>query len=229
MRDDNWLERVTKATSNIKKQLTNFNAKNAEKQEVWKEQALTDAQDIVDWKAGNNILGLKANVDPYYDAQERLLEKSNFDWSDPVKMAQFGWSGVAGGSNSSWWKSIISIGSKGVGIIGGAATTGGTSALIQVGSIGASFEADKSAGSDENNIESSDRVSQRLSSSLHAAGSYEDFLKEGEQALLSKPVNVNAKYLFRDYEGTTPRNLLKKLSDDKKKEFIMDAFLSGIW
>lgn len=229
VRDDNWLERVTKATSNIKKQLTNFNAKNAEKQEVWKEQALTDAQDIVDWKTGNNILGLKANIDPYYSAQERLLEKSNFDWSDPVKMAQFGWSGVAGGSNSSWWKSIISIGSKAFGIIGGAATTGGTSALIQVGSIGASFEADKSAGSDENNIESSDRVSQRLSSLLHTAGSYEEFLKEGEQALLSKPVNVSAKFLFRDYEGTTPRNLLNQLSDDKKREFIMDAFLSGMW
>jgi hypothetical protein len=66
VRDDKWLEKITKATSGIKKQLTDFNAKNAEKQEVWKEQALTDAQDIVDWKSGNNVLGLKANVDPYY-------------------------------------------------------------------------------------------------------------------------------------------------------------------
>jgi hypothetical protein len=37
VRDDNWLERITKATGGIKKQLTDFNEKNAKKQEVWKE------------------------------------------------------------------------------------------------------------------------------------------------------------------------------------------------
>jgi len=104
-------------------------------------------------------------VDPYYKAQKTLLEKSEFDWSDPVKMAMFGWSGVAGGSNSSWWKSIIGAGSKIVGV-GAALGSGGTAALTQLGAIGVSFEAEKSAGSDENNIEASDRVSQKLTKQL---------------------------------------------------------------
>jgi hypothetical protein len=94
-------------------------------------------------------------------------------------MAQFGWSGVAGGSNSSWWKSIISIASKGIGAIGGAVTSGGTSALIQGSMILTSFEADKSAGSDENNIESEDKTAQTLRSKLQSSGKYDDFLKEG--------------------------------------------------
>jgi len=92
----------------------------------------------------------------------------------------FGWAGIAGGSNTSWTKSIISMASKGIGAIGGAMTTGGTSTLIQLGAIGASFEADKSSGSDENNIESANRISDSIRSQLNTTEKYDDFIKEGE-------------------------------------------------
>jgi hypothetical protein len=85
--NDEWLTGVTNATGKIKEQLNAFNANNAEKQERWRDQALTDLQDIVDWRTGNNWMGMKAKVDPYYKAQETLLEKSGFKWNDPVKMA----------------------------------------------------------------------------------------------------------------------------------------------
>jgi hypothetical protein len=134
-------------------------------------------------------MGVHTNVDPYYKAQKHLLESSEFDWSDPVKMAQFGWSGIAGGSNSSWWKSIISSSAKIGGAIGGAATTGGTSVLIQAGTIGAAFEADKSAGSDENNIEANEKTGSALRSKLVASEKYNAFLEEGLKQLESKKVS----------------------------------------
>ena len=225
--DDAWLEGITNTTGKIKRQLTDFNANNAYKQDRWREQALTDLQDIVEWKEGNNWLGMHASVDPYYKAQETLLEKSGFKWNDPVKMAQFGWSGVAGGSNSSWWKSIISIGSKVGGAIGGAMTTGGTSAVIQGTAIAASFEADKSAGSDENNIESEDRTGQRLRNKLIADKKYDQFIKEGAQQLGYKKVNKDA--IWRHTE-TVVQDALKQYKDKQDSEaFILDAFLAGMW
>ena len=243
--DDNWLEGVTGVTGKIKKQLTEFNANNAEKQKYWRDQALTDLQDIVDWKTGNNWLNMKANVDPYYKAQETLLEKSGFKWNDPVKMAQFGWSGVAGGSNSSWWKSIISIGSKGAGIIGGAMTTGGTSALIQGSMIATSFEADKSAGSDENNIESEDRTVQILRNKLRTSGKYDEFIKEGLSQLESANVSPRKKkYDYTAEDGTLVKissdndihfnkNVLKNAIKNSDKEElqsqILDLFVAGVW
>ena len=188
---------------------------------------------------------MKAEVDPYYKAQETLLEKSGFKWNDPVKMAQFGWSGVAGGSNSSWWKSIISIGSKGFGAIAGAMTTGGTSAAIQLGSIAASFEADKSAGSDENNIESEDRTATSLRNKLQASGKYNDFLREGiEQLGMKDVVKQKTKRSYTAEDGTLVRmygdddtnyrsDVLKKalkLSDSEElQQQVLDLFLAGMW
>lgn len=243
--NDEWLNGVTNVTGKIKQQLNQFNAGVAEKQERWKDQALTDLQDIVDWKTGNNWMGMKAKVDPYYKAQETLLEKSGFKWNDPVKMAQFGWSGVAGGSNSSWWKSIISIGSKGFGAIAGAMTTGGTSAAIQLGSIAASFEADKSAGSDENNIESEDRTATSLRNKLQASGKYNDFLREGiEQLGMKDVIKQKTKRSYTAEDGTLVRmygdddtnyrsDVLKKalkLSDSEElQQQVLDLFLAGMW
>lgn len=244
--NDEWLTGVTDATGKIKEQLNAFNANNAEKQERWRDQALTDLQDIVDWRTGNNWMGMKAKVDPYYKAQETLLEKSGFKWNDPVKMAQFGWSGVAGGSNSSWWKSIISIGSKAFGAIGGAMTTGVTSAAIQLGSIAASFEADKSAGSDENNIESEDRTAQSLRSKLQASGKYDDFIKEGIRQLEGKNLIKQKKqrsYVGEDgtlvkmygdddthYNSDVLKNAIKTSNNKEDLQAqVLDLFVAGMW
>jgi hypothetical protein len=110
-----------------------------------------------------------------------LLEESNFDWSNPVKMAQFGWSGIAGGSNSSWWKSVISASAKVGGSIAAGVTSGGTSVAIQAVAIGAAFEADKSAGSDENNIEANEKTKSALRAKLISSEKYKDFIEEGRR------------------------------------------------
>lgn len=243
--DDKWLESISNTVGKIKSQLNDFNANNAEKQEHWRDQALTDLQDIVDWRTGNNWMGMKANVDPYYKAQETLLEKSGFKWNDPVAMAQFGWSGVAGGSNSSWWKSIISIASKGIGAIGGAVTSGGTSALIQGSMILTSFEADKSAGSDENNIESEDRTVQQLRNKLQASGKYNDFLKEGLEQLEGKEIiqrKKNRSYTAEDgtlikyssdddihYSNDVLKKAIKTANKEDLQSQILDLFVAGVW
>ena len=216
--DQKWLDDITKQIGSVKSQLAEFDGYAKQRQDGWREQALTDAQDLADWRSGNNVFGAHLEVDPYYKAQKTLLEQSNFDWSDPVKMAQFGWSGIAGGSNSSWWKSAISVGSKLFGAIAGAATTGGTSFAIQAGSIATSFEADKSAGSDENNIESNEKTKSALRSKLISAEKYNDFIEEGrEQILKSKQFSELKKAL------TTTKD------PDKQVDLITDAFLSEMW
>ena len=243
---EGWLEEATKSIGEIKQQLTSFDVNVAEKQERWREQALTDAQDIVDWKTGDNWMNMHSEVDPYYKQQKKLLEQSEFDWSDPVKMAQFGWSGIAGGSNSSWWKSIIGTTAKVGGAIGGAVTSGGTSVAIQAGAIATAFEADKSAGSDENNIESEDKTSSSLRSKLSASGKYDDFIAEGLEQL--KNTDVAKKLKERSYtaeDGTLVKtygdddthynkDVIKKVLQNKKdreelQDFIMDMYLAGMW
>lgn len=244
-RSEKWLNDVVSKTGAIKKQLGEFNTKTASKQEHWTNQALTDAQDMVDWRTGDNWLGLHAEVDPYYAAQKKILENSEFDWSDPVKMAQFGWSGIAGGSNSSWWKSIIGMTAKVGGAIGGAVTTGGTSAAVQAAAIATSFEADKSAGSDENNIESEDRTSSTLRSKLISSEKYSDFIEEGlEQLSNTKRISPELGKIFTEngledqaavglakkYDPDVIQKVLKSSKDqDKIKDFVMDMFLAGVW
>ena len=224
---EKWLEGITNQIGKIKAQLNDFNANTAEKQERWQQQALTDAQDLVDWRGGDNWLGIHTEVDPYYKAQKHLLEASEFDWSDPVKMAQFGWSGIAGGSNSSWWKSIISQSSKWGGAIAGAATTGGTSAAIQAATIGAAFEADKSAGSDENNIEAVEKTSSTLRSRLISSEKYNAFLEEGLKQLQEKSVSKDP--IWRHTESVI-KDLVKSSKDkDKLNDLIMDTFIAGMW
>lgn len=225
--DEKWLNAITDQIGQIKSQLNSFNANVAEKQERWRQQSLTDAQDIVDWRTGNNWLGIHTEVDPYYKSQKHLLEQSEFDWSDPVKMAQFGWSGIAGGSNSSWWKSILGTTSKIGGAIGGAITTGGTSAAIQVGAIAASFEADKSAGSDENNIEANEKTSSALRSKLVSSEKYNAFLEEGLKQL--QDMSVRKDPIWRHTESVI-KDLVKSSKDkDKLNDFIIDTFLMGLW
>lgn len=222
-----WLDGVSQQIGKIKQQLTNFNANAAEKQNRWQQQSLTDAQDLVDWRSGNNWLGVHTNVDPYYKAQKKLLEASEFDWSDPVKMAQFGWSGIAGGSNSSWWKSIISMSSKVGGAIGGAVTTGGTSAIIQGAAIATAFEADKSAGSDENNIESNEKTSVALRSKLVSSEKYNDFIEEGLEQLKKKKVSKDP--VWRHTEEAV-KGLIESTKDPEKlKDIVMDTYLLGLW
>ena len=242
---EKWLEGITDQIGKIKQQLNEFNAYTSEKQSRWQDQALTDAQDIADWRSGDNWLGVHTQVDPYYKAQKHLLEASEFDWSDPVKMAQFGWSGIAGGSNSSWWKSIIGQSAKWGGFIGGAVTSGGTSAAIQIGAIGTAFEADKSAGSDENNIEANEKTGSALRSKLITSEKYNAFLEEGlkqlqEKQLIKKPTERS--YIAEDgtlvklrgdddihYNPDAIKRVLESSDPEKLKDFIMDMFLAGMW
>lgn len=142
-------------------------------------------------------------------------------------MAQFGWSGIAGGSNSSWWKSILSTTSKIGGAIGGAVTTGGTSAAIQAAAIAASFEADKSAGSDENNIEANEKTSSALRSKLVSSEKYNAFLEEGLKQLQNMSVQKDP--IWRHTESVM-KDLVKSSKDkDKLNDLIMDTFLMGLW
>lgn len=181
--NQDWLDKITKEIGAVKTQLSEFDDYTDTRQEGWRTQSLTDAKDIVDWRTGNNWLNAHAEVDPYYESQKTLLERSNFNWSDPVKMAQFGWSGIAGGSNSSWWKSIISLTSKVGGAIGGAVTSGGTSVVVQGAAIASAFEADKSAGSDENNIEANEKTKSALRAKLISSEKYNDFIEEGREQI----------------------------------------------
>lgn len=216
--NEKWLENITGKIGNIKKQLVEFNATNAELQHKWRSQMATDIQDLIDWRSGNNWMGLKAQVDPYYEQQKSLLEKGGFKiLNDPIEAAQFGFAGVAGGSNSSWWKSIISLSSK---VAGAAAAigTGGGASLFQAGMIATSFEADKSAGSDENNIESADRVSQLVSQKLQHDELYDEFIKEGLEQLRNKEI-----------DGVKLYEHIKNLNDEERDDFIKDTFLSGVW
>ena len=224
---EKWVDGISKQIGKIKAQLNEFNANAASKRERWQQQSLTDAQDLVDWRTGDNWMGVHTNVDPYYKAQKKLLEQSEFDWSDPVKMAQFGWSGIAGGSNSSWWKSIISSSAKIGGAIGGAVTTGGTSAAIQAATIGAAFEADKSAGSDENNIEANEKTGSALRSKLVSSEKYNAFLEEGLKQLQEKKTSKDP--IWRHTEDVL-QQLVKSTKDkDKLNDLIMDTFLMGMW
>ena len=213
-----WLDKITKEIGNAKAQLNEFDAYTNIRQDGWRKQSLVDAQDLSDWRTGDNMFDAHLEVDPYYKQQKTLLERSNFDWSDPVKMAQFGWSGIAGGSNSSWWKSIISTASTGAGIIGGAATTGGLSTAIQAGAMFTTFEAQKSASSDENNIEANEKTKSSLRSKLISSEKYTNFIKEGEEQI-NKSKNL-----------PELKQLLETSKDeDKKLDAIMDAFLAGMW
>lgn len=214
-RDKRWAYDTKKKIYDIRKQLAGFDVTAEKNQDHWRKQSEVDIQDLADWKSGDNWLGVQTKMDPYYSAQKTLLERSGFKWNDPVKMAQFGWAGVAGGSNSSWWKSIISIGSKGVGAIGGAVTSGGLSLAIQGAAIGASFEADKSAASDENNIEAADRISTKMRKNLFHEHKIDDFMEEG----LSEIVRIDP----------SKAEQIKNLTKEEKEELIMDLFINGTW
>nr|DAI05407.1 MAG TPA: hypothetical protein [Crassvirales sp.] len=56
-------------------------------------------------------------------------------------MAAFGWSGIAGGSNSSWWKSGISLASSVVGYTYGFGLLKNAKLLTQGAAILTNFEA----------------------------------------------------------------------------------------
>lgn len=212
-KDFRWGQKLSKYITEANNILSLFDRQTKYKQEDWQKEHLADVKDIEDWKTGNNWMNFKAKVDPYYEAQAELLQEQNFSWRNPAKMALFGWSGIAGSSNSSWWKSLLGMSSKMVGIIGGAATTGGTSAAIQAGAIATSFEADKSAGSDENNIEAADRVGKSLKNQMNAKD-WEEFVKEGERHLFNNP---------------RTRGALVASKPEDRENMILDAYLAGIW
>ena len=88
-------------------------------------------------------------------------------------MAMYGWSGIAGGSNSSWYKSLISMGANIAGYVAGGAPLKAIRIGGTLAATGIAFEANKSAGSDENNIEAANLVKENLISTIKAKDKYE--------------------------------------------------------
>lgn len=212
--DKDWYTSVNNRIRKIYSKLNHFKEVSDNRIKGWQKDYETDMQDIRDWKTGNNFLKAHAQVDDYYKAQEQILQNEQYSWKDPVKMAAFGWSGIAGGSNSSWWKSGISLASSIVGYTYGFGLLKNAKLLTQGAAILTNFEAQKSAGSDENNIEASNKSSDYLRRSLINKDLYDDFIKEGFEQL-----SKNKKY--KD---------LSKLGDSEEvKQYITDAYLAGIW
>lgn len=212
--DKDWWTSVNNRIRSIQSKLNHFKEVSDNRIKGWQKDYETDIQDIRDWKTGNNFLNAHAQVDDYYKAQEQILQNEQYSWKDPVKMAAFGWSGIAGGSNSSWWKSGISLASSVVGYTYGFGLLKNAKLLTQGAAILTNFEAQKSAGSDENNIEASNKSSDYLRRSLINKDLYDDFIKEGFERL-----SKNKKY--KD---------LSKLGDSEEvKQYITDAYLAGIW
>lgn len=213
--NDKWYSDITKALGNAGGILNKFQGSIKDKQAGWKNDILTDVKDLEDWKTGNNKLGFKLHVDDYYKAQEQLLQMNNYDWSDPAKMAMFGWSGIAGSSASSWYKQALSLGAN----IAGFALSGGSSmavnAAVQTAAIGTSYGLNKSAGYDENNMEAANAAMADFKSRMKSNGVYEDFIKDGERVLLK-----NKQF----------SQLLKTLDDENDKEhYILQMYMSGLW
>ena len=218
-RDLNWSAQVSSITGDIARQLDSFKNNTAKKQQIWQNEHKVDIKDYNDWKTGNNWLGFKTNVDNYYKTQEEILQKSNYDWSDIKNTALFGWAGMAGGSNTSWAKSVASTAISSAALL----LTGGESKLLSIGAkqmlnlgaTGAVFELNKAAGSDENNIEALNRTKEGFLSQLRADGAYDKFIKEGIQRLSNDS----------DY-----KSLIKNTKDDDVlKDYVVNAYLTGLW
>lgn len=210
IRDDRWFNGIKKSVQSIQDQLSNFKNYTNDRINIWKKDYLTDRNDIEDWRTGNNWLHFKANVSDYYQANAQALQNDNYNWKDPVKMAAFGWSGIAGGSNSSWHKSLISLGSNIIGYTYGFGWLKGLKGSTQLAAIATSYEANKSAGSDENNIEAGNLTSDILKRSLINADKYNEFIKEG-------------------YQKLEKQGLKHQGNSSETEDYIMHAFLSGVW
>lgn len=207
--DEQWIREVNNTANNVDKLLNNFTIKTGEKQNGWRKDMEVDMKDI------NRLIDKGYDIDDYYRARQKILEHQNYDWRNPVDMMLYGWSGIAGGSNSSWWKSIISMSSKGIGATAPLWTGGSSLVFTQLAAIATSFEADKTAGSDENNIESSNKIAERIRTSLEREGKYNDFLIEGA-----------AQAGYNDEN----KKLLQNTKDAEKiKQYIMDSYIAGMW
>ena len=219
-------QEISKLKEEITGILDGFEQGTSAKQEDWRKNMLIDAKDIIDWQTGDNWMSLKANVDNYYAAQKKLNELENFTWSNPVRMAAYGWSGIAGGSNSSWWKSAISIGAKVGGAVGGFLTTGGTSTAIQAAAIAVSYNADKMQGDEENNIEANNRTQDALRRRLQNKDKYESFLQEGIEQVYGGKLGFsedNVKKIYQD--------LFKLNEKDREsiEQFVLNTYLGEMW
>lgn len=213
--DSQWQEKIANVSSKIDAILNDFENASEKRKQQWRKDYAVDEKDLLDWKTGDNWMGMKSNVDNYYKYQEQLLQEQKYDWRDPVKTVMYGWSGIAGGSNASWTKSVISFSTKAFGAIAGAMTTGGVSTAIQLGAIAGSTAADISAGSDENNIEAANRISESIRSQLNAEGKYEDFIKEGEKQLRKNKETAKLLDLIDD--------------EEQKNQLITNALINGTW
>lgn len=213
-----WLADVQASLQGIKNRIGTFNEDASKKQQYWQNQQMVDIKDLNDWKSGDNIFSIKTGISDWYKHQEQMLQAKNYSWSNPINTAMYGWAGMAGGSNASWDKSLISMGAS----IIAAAYTGPGGKLLSAGAKGAmnlaltgvAFEANKIAGSDENNIEAQNRVKQGLLDNLRANGRYDKFIEEGEQRM-----SKNKEFA----------KLKKNLSKEDYEDQLVDAYVSGMW
>lgn len=213
-----WLADVQASLQGIKNRIGGFNDEASKKQQFWQNQQMIDVKDLNDWKSGENMLGIKTGASDWYKHQEQMLQAKNYNWSNPLNTAMYGWAGIAGGSNSSWDKSLISMGAS----VAAAMFTGPGAKLLSAGAKGATnlaltgiaFEANKTAGSDENNIEAQNRVKQGLLDNLRANGRYDEFVKEGE---------------LRMSKNKEFAKLKKNLSKYEYEDQLVDAYISGMW
>ena len=209
-----WLDSTNRSIKKIRTLLNNFNAAAEDRIKGWQDDYTTDLKDIQDWVTGDNILKARAKVDDYYKAEAEALQYSQYSWKNPIKMAAFGWSGIAGGSNSSWWKSAISTGSALVGGTYGFGKLVGAKLLTQATTIGIGYNAQKAASNEENNIEAGTLVTDQMRSFLINNNLYDEFIKEG-LSRMSK---------FGEIKD------LQKLGDKEQTEQrILEMYCNGMW
>ena len=216
--DEKWHENITNSLNGLRNTLNKFTKHATDRQKGWKKDYLDDINDLNDWRTGNNWLSAHTNVDGYYKAQQQALQQAQYTWKDPLKMAMYGWSGIAGGSNSSWYKSLISMGANIAGYVAGGAPLKAIRIGGTLAATGTAFEANKSAGSDENNIEAANLVRENLISTIKAKDKYEQFIEEGKKRLQN---NSDFKQLLASHK--------KHGNDDTINQYIEDAFIAGLW
>lgn len=212
--DQGWIDSINRSIEKIRNLLKNFNAAADDRIKGWQDDYNTDLKDIQDWVTGDNILKAHAKVDDYYKAQAEALQYSQYSWKNPLKMAAFGWSGIAGGSNSSWWKSAISTGSALVGGTYGFGRLVGAKLLTQAATIGIGYNAQKAAANEENNIEAGTLTTDQMRSLLINNDLYDEFIKEGLSRMRK----------FGEIKD------LQKLGDrEQTEQRILEMYCNGMW
>lgn len=209
-------QKISDIINETSSRLNSFEDRLSNLTKAWNKEKQDDIQDIIDWKTGNNWLGFHAKVDDYYEAQEQL---ANANGMKPYSMQTllFGTAGLAGASNSSWYKSIASIGSKLVGLASGSASVSALAGAV-------SFMSDQSSSSDENNAEVAQMVRDKLSRNLKREGLYDYTLKEAEEWLNRNKSNE----AYDTYQKIKQGIKTGIFTEQDLVNYLLDCRLSGV-